>query len=567
MFTLRDYQEGCLTACAAAARKGIKRMLIALPTGTGKTVIFSRVPDMIKDRRRMLVVAHRKELLDQSAEKIQLANPEIQVAVEQAEREADPDSQVIVASIQTLAVSPSRLERLRPDDFAVLVIDEAHHAPATSYLKLLHRLGLGPDPFAPGQTVGDRRKAFKTFKPADTAPFLLGFTATPNRTDGVGLEAIFDEIAYTRTIEEMIKAGWLCKIVGKRVSTVASLEGVKISDGDFQEGALAKAVNLANRNELAVKSYLSLAAGRRCLVFCVDVQHTLDMTEAFKNVGVSVDMVVGSTPKEQRDAIIANYKRGIIPVLANCMVLTEGFDAPETSCIIMARPTKSQLLYTQMMGRGTRIAPGKENLLVIDLVDAGAQGVADLNDLFGLPPGLDTDDDVITSQEKVAEAAAEAAAHARTLEEIKDLAKDFNPLGKWRLPTWFTGGLRWSKTTRGYALFLKGGAVIAVKQNLLGQCGVTVQPKTLPGYVLGMYETEAEAITAAEILVVNEFTDQVGLLAADAPWHDDLASEKQKARLTGWNVPIPPGLTKIQASELMDKKLRQFKAWGNRPRY
>lgn len=560
MLELRDYQRDCLDALSQCARRGVKRMLVALPTGTGKTVIFSQIPRLIKNGRRMLVVAHREELLDQAAEKLKWANPDLIVGIEQAERHAGAMAQVVVASIQTLAVSPQRLETLDPTSFSLLVIDEAHHAPANTCLKLMHRFGLGPDPFTPGMTKAEIQADFKAFIPRAEAPNLIGFTATPNRTDGIGLKSIFDEIAYSRTIEDMMRAGWLCKIVGKQIQTGVSLAGVKTSYGDFQEDALADTVNLAERNELAVKSYLGLAAGRSCLVFCVDVEHTTDMCSAFQKAGVAADLVVGSTPPDERSAMITRYKEKKIPVLCNCMVLTEGFDAPETSCIIMARPTKSQLLYTQMMGRGTRIATGKEDLLVIDLVDAGANGVADLNSLFGLPPELKTNDGVLAAQDQIAVAAEESAARARTIEEVKKLARDFNPLGHWRLPTWFTGGLHWSKTSWGYALYMKGGSRIEVCPDLLEQTEVKVIPVTnIPGYILGHYDTESEAIAAAESLVAREFPSQVAILAQNAPWHNEPASAPQLARLRQWRIPHAPGITKKEASVLMDQAIARFR--------
>ena len=186
---LRDYQQECLSSLGAAARRGVKRMLVALPTGTGKTVVFSQIPSMIKGGRRMLVVAHREELLDQAAAEISRANPALTVDMEQAKLHASPWANVVVASIQTLAVSPQRLEGLVPESIAVLVVDEAHHAPATSYVKLFARLGLAPDIDALSEsTKTARSRLLQEFKPGPAAPTLIGFTATPHRTDTIGLE-------------------------------------------------------------------------------------------------------------------------------------------------------------------------------------------------------------------------------------------------------------------------------------------------------------------------------------------------------------------------------------------
>ena len=559
---LRDYQQECLDALGQAARRGVKRMLVALPTGTGKTVVFSQLPQLIKNGRRMLVVAHREELLDQAAEKIAWANPTLMIGVEQAERHATPMDQVVVASIQTLAVSPKRLEALSPESFAILVIDEAHHATALSYLGLLHRLGLGPAVWSRAKSKTARQEAFASFRPEATAPALIGFTATPSRTDSIGLEAVFDEIAYSRTIEEMMRAGWLCPIIGKRVQSQASLAKVKISHGDFQEAQLSQEVNTPERNELAVKSYLTLAAGRQALCFCVDVKHTQDLCHAFQEAGVSADYVVGATAKDLRQDVIARYRQGSVSVLCNCMVLTEGFDAPETSCIIMARPTKSSLLYTQMLGRGTRIAQGKENLLVIDLVDAGAIGVSSVNTLFGLPPKLETDNDVISSLGDLGQIDQleliphEVLANARSLAEVQDLARDFNPLMAARIPEWLSCTLAWVRTSYGYALSVDRGH-IGIVEDLLGHATIRVKTRSMASNTGVTWPNAQEAVNVAEKFVQKHFSDQMYFLDRKAPWRvsKDPVTEPQLNLLNKLRVRYPAGLTKGQAGDLISKAL------------
>lgn len=568
MLDLRDYQVDCLDALTDCTTRGVKRMLVAMPTGSGKTVIFSQLPGRIKDGRRMLVIAHREELLDQAAEKILWANSELAVEIEQAERHASLIAQVVVASIQTLSVSPKRLAALDPRDFAIIIIDEAHHVPATTYLRLLHRFHLGPDPEQPGETKRQRQKAFKSFVPKTSAPTLIGFTATPNRTDNIGLGAVFDEIAYSRSMEEMMRAGWLCKIIGKRIQTLIDISGVKMSHGDFQEGQLSRIVGVKERNELAVKSYLGLAAGRSCLVFCVNVEHTENMARAFQEMGIAARYVVGSTPKEERDSIINDYRAGRVPVLVNCMVLTEGFDAPGTSCIIMARPTKSQLLYEQMMGRGTRIAPGKDNLLVIDLVDAGAKGVADVNTLFGLPPALDwTGADVLEAKDELDRLdmldmiPEEVLTNALTIEAVRQLARDFNPLGRTKMPLDLKHTLSWVKTNYGYGLSIVGGGQVKISLNLLGHATVHIKESSDPWFnqliSVGVYPTVQMAIDNAERYVREKFPNVMHIMDRTAPWHvsKDLATEKQVALLNKLQIRVPGGLTKGQASDLISQAL------------
>ena len=567
MLELRDYQKECLTALGAGSRRGLKRMLVAMATGSGKTVIFSQLPSLIKNGRRMLVVAHREELLDQAAEKISWANPDLIVDVEQAQRHASPMARVVVASIQTLAVSPKRLEALNPESFAVVVVDEAHHSTANSYLNLMTRLGLGP-------AIDDlnhlsdkeKKKGFAAFIPDAKAPALIGFTATPNRTDGIGLGAIFDEIVYSKTIEEMMRAGWLCKIIGKRVQTTADISGVKTSHGDYQEASLSAAVNLEVRNDLIVKSYLALAAGRPALVFCVDVNHAESVAAAFQDASIAAKCIVGETPKDERRDMLADYRAGRIPVLCNCMVLTEGFDAPETSCIILARPTKSSLLYTQMIGRGTRIAPGKDHLLVIDLVDAGAAGLGSLNTLFGLPPALEFSEDVLAAKDELGEfdlIPEEDLAQARTIEEVKKLARDFDPLRRAKPPDSLQRELAWVRTSYGYALTFKGGR-IEVVENMLEQATVLVKTQDAKTYVQqsyarGRYPSAQAAVTAAERFIQENYPDQVFLLQRKAKWRTskETASEKQLAFLVKLKVQHPVYLTKSQAGELISNALAE----------
>ncbi|MGI0011854.1 MAG: DEAD/DEAH box helicase, partial [Nitrososphaera sp.] len=489
------------------------------------------------------------------------------------QRHASAKSQVVVASIQTLAVSPKRLDGLNPETFGAVVIDEAHHAPARTYLTMLARLGLAPDiaslpeiDLTNKKQAKQKRSVFESFKPPKEAPYLIGFTATPHRSDGIGLECVFDEIAYQKTIEEMMKSGWLSKIIGKRIQTESDLSGVKISHGDYQEKELSATVNTADRNGLIVKAYEALAMGRRALCFCVDVQHTIDMTNAFCKAGLKAMHVIGETPTEIRSNIIKTYKVGELDVLCNCMVLTEGFDAPETSCIIMARPTKSSLLYTQMLGRGTRIAPNKENLLVIDMADAGAAGVASLNTLFGLPPKLDTkDQDVLSIQDEIqAEIEGlpeEELANIHTIEEVRQLAQDFNPLMQTRLPGWIDANLAWVKTSYGYALGLKKGHV-GIVVNLLGQGTVKIQLPRHKAEILGHYPNEQDAISFAEQWVSQEYQEDMYLLDRNAKWRtsDSPPSDKQVALCERLRIKLPPNPTKGQAQAIL---ARHFAERGN----
>ena len=561
---LRDYQQECLESILAGADGGGKRLLVGLPTGTGKTVIFSQLPRVLPGK--MLVIAHREELLDQAAEKIGWANPELRVDIEQAGRRASSMSQVVVASIQTLAMSPARLGALNPETFRTIVVDECHHVVAHSYLRVLATLGLAPD--VSGLTRGDLnrravsdqiRRLFQDFRPSPDAPLLLGFTATPNRTDGRGLEFVLDEIVYSRTILEMMRAGWLSEIRGVRLDTGVNISSVKVSRGDYQERDLSEAVNVKARNDTAVKGYQALADGTQALVFCVDVAHAQDMALAFQAEGIGAGYVVGSTPADERHRVIEAYRRGDLQVLCNCMVLTEGFDAPETACVIMARPTKSSLLYTQMLGRGTRLAEHKKDLIVLDLVDIAGAGVNTVNTLFGLPPKLDlSSSGVLGSEDELSgvlqQVPLEQLTEATTIEDVRRLARQFNPLLAAQLPDYLRTAMAWVKVGSGYALSLSKGS-IGVVVDLLGEATVKHH---LPGErvrELGSFVNEQEALSWAEGIVRRDFPTDLGLVSLDATWRKrkDPPTEKQLFWCRKMGISVPDGVTKAEVQIILSR--------------
>ncbi len=581
MVQLRDYQILCLQSIMASAKRGMRRQLVVLPTGTGKTVIFSQLPKMIKNRaagKRMLAVAHREELLDQGAGQLETWNPDLRIDVEQAKRKASPHADVIVASIQTLSASPKRLELLGPESIGLLVIDEAHHATARTYVKLMSRFGLAPDieglefPSLESKSIKrETANAFRGFKPQPGSPYLIGFTATPHRGDAIGLEYVIDEITFSRTIEEMMRAEWLCKIRGKRIQSWSIigeiLKGIKQSHGDFAVGQLEDAVNIKVRNQLAVDSYLQYAPGRRTLVFCVGVSHAEAMCAAFKEANVNAEYVIGATPKDLRQDTIAKYRAGEIDVLVNCMVLTEGFDAPETNCIIMARPTQSSSLYTQMVGRGTRIAPGKDDLLVLDIVDAGRVGVSSLNSLFGLPPEVEVDEetDMLEAIDEMEEIFSECPdvdiddlLNAKSMKEAMMMARDVNPLREADMPDHLEAAYTWVKTQYGYALSVEG-AIVGVVINALGQGTVKVKERGQASLFLSFEQTEQSAIDFAEEYVREAYPGAMMLITKGAAWRQAAegqpATEKQAALIERMKIKTPENPTKAMATVLISRAM------------
>lgn len=415
MLEPREYQADALDRTAAAEARGIRRQLGVAATGLGKTVMFA----LLAQRRggRALVLAHRDELVQQAAAKIREIWPEADVGIVKA-GENDVRAQVVVASVQTLS-RPKRLGELlapftdeltllgKADPFGLVVVDEAHHAAADSYRTILSALRAGVVACPEIGTDHDHERIATPEEvdagcelgiayddcPGVDGPLLLGVTATPDRGDGKGLDDLFDEVVWSYDILWGIRSGYLSDLRGKRV-TVADLDlsGVKITRGDYEAGAAGRALEDAGAPEVIVRSWLEHAAGRRTLVFTPTVELARLVAAEFVGAGVAAGMVSGETPMDERRQILRDYSAGRIQVLANCAVLTEGYDEPRTDCIVMARPTKSRALYTQCVGRGTRKHPEKVDCLVLDVVGVTAQhSLVTVPSLFGIEhAGMET---------------------------------------------------------------------------------------------------------------------------------------------------------------------------------
>src|ERR1700739_3590032 len=200
---LRAYQSEALKAVLDAYKAGKRRVIVSLPTGTGKTVVFAHFPNALNMKKRLLVLAHREELLLQARDKFRLIDPELKAEIEQANAPAGADAKVVIASVPTLARNAARLSRLQPEEFSIIVVDEAHHAVAPSYRRIFDHFG-----------VFER----------SISRYLLGFTATPRRGDNQGLGEVFEEVCYARDMREMIAGHYLCPISGWRVDTELSLD-------------------------------------------------------------------------------------------------------------------------------------------------------------------------------------------------------------------------------------------------------------------------------------------------------------------------------------------------------
>lgn len=341
LLALRDYQEAAIDAVTGAWARGVLRPAVVLATGGGKTVIFSHLT--ARQPERTLILAHRQELVYQAAKKLADVAPHMHIGVEMAESSA-LGAHAVVASVQTLA-SERRRAMWPRDAFGQVIVDEAHHAVAATYREVLDHFGC----FERTRTVG--------------------FTATLARGDGAGLGEVWQEVAYERGIEAMIEDGWLVRPSGK----VVPLEGLNLSKvtqsrGDYAAGSLGNQLMQAGFAEHVAAAYAEHGGSRQGIVFTPTVATAQAAADALNAAGVKAAAVWGEMDSDHRRRLIAGFRAGETQVLVNCMILTEGFDAPQASCLVVARPTKSAPLYQQMLGRVLRPAPGKTDALVLDIV-------------------------------------------------------------------------------------------------------------------------------------------------------------------------------------------------------
>lgn len=597
---LRQYQTDSLNAIVEAFRGGHNRLLVKKPTGTGKTVTFAAMlqwpglkewlAGLPRKGAQMLVIAHREELLFQAAEKIRAANPGIVVDIEQGELHASRYSDVIIASIQTLQARQfTRLKRLLLHHrFRIVIVDEAHHAAAPSYRTALVHLGFLPPADLSESTdieaanFDDVREMEKALTHWDAqAPkdqLLVGVTATPNRTDAIGLGCVFQTIAYSYDLKKAISDQWLVPIRPWVIETKATLDDVKITAGEFNQKDLAEAVNNAARNKLAVAAWREHADGLSTLAFTVDVAHAHALAEEFRSAGIPAEALSGETPKDDRRNMLRRFTDGTLEVIANCMVLTEGTDLPRTGCILHAKPTKSATLYEQMTGRGLRIHPGKTECVVIDLVDiARRHSLQTAPVLYGLPPGIKAEGKKLEQLEQEIEdflkkhpgfdLEAQLKGHQWTLAQLNAASSTFNI---WEVPSLGAFGagraLNWIRIAeeifRLQYPWGEGTETLQVSKDLIGKWEIscTLRPAGPAGWTQTRQRTIAASIDTAdaaagiaEAFVLQERRSVAKLKDKDAPWRSRPASPKQLSLLARLKVPHnPKTLNMGQASDLID---------------
>ncbi|GMM34698.1 double-stranded DNA-dependent ATPase [Saccharomycopsis crataegensis] len=373
---LRDYQKDCIVKCLRAFDQGKRRIAVSLATGGGKTVVFSSLikhmaPLTESQGDKTLILVHRKELCEQAAATCARIMPEKVVEIDIGGNKASGMADITVASIQSLNRG-DRLSKYDPKDYKLIIIDEAHHAAAKSYINILQNFN-----------------AHNT----ETKVAVVGFSATLDRHDGKSLADSMDYVVFHKGLDEMVTDGWLCdaKVTVVRDDDL-DLSSVIVREEDFTITGLSKAVNTEKSNDLILQTYLKYREEdhfESTLIFGVDVDHVQALRDLFAANDIKAECVTGKTAASTRSKVVTDFKSKKINVLVNCGIFTEGTDIPNIDSIILARPTKSKNLLSQMIGRGLRKHDAKELCHIISFIPVSIE-VATVPTLLGISYQLPT---------------------------------------------------------------------------------------------------------------------------------------------------------------------------------
>lgn len=564
---LRDYQEKAKAAVLAARDRGLHRVMVVMPTGTGKTTLFASLVEEF-DRsyhEHSLVVAHRTELLQQAAARIQLVAPHLKVGIEGGKFSAEEGSQAIVAGVQTIGRPDSkRIEWFHP---GLLIMDEGHHAPADTWQNVLRRFGS-----------------------YEGTCFTLAVTATDHRMDNKPLHgheaAIFEDVVFRYPLRQAVADGWLVDLRGYRVATGTDLSKVKKVRGDFHQADLARTVNTEERNYEAFRHWSDIAKDRQTIVFCVDIQHAKDFTALLKSHHIEAEHVDGTMKTDIREGVMRRFSKGITQVLVNVDVATEGFDVPAVSCVLMLRPTQSWALYAQMAGRGVRTLPGvvdkhgnpvlrkraiaeseKPDCIVIDIVDIGekagpfdkddkerekeqAAGMATVAGLVGLPADFDLQgQSVFAAATMVDDLApgkrAQLFRRSMSFEEIDTVLTEVDLLRELSIPEEIIGhsAMAWLKVGEGeYALpcgshGFEKDRLAKISSDLLGRYTLTLTSTLMEYPPIPLGEDLSKVFDEADRFVRMTWSDCVQIVRADARWREQPPTDRQLDTLRRMAVP------------------------------
>jgi superfamily II DNA or RNA helicase len=513
-FAMRPYQREALTAIREAYQtRDVRRPLVVLPTGAGKTVVFSHLARLRAGAGRTLIIAHREELLAQAASKIFHIAPDLTPGVIKAQRDDHQGADVILASVQTLA-RPNRVAPL-VGTVQTVIVDEAHHAAAKTYRDVLTALG--------------------SF--ADDGPLTVGVTATAGRGDGVGLGSVWQEIVYQRGIIHMIAEGYLVDVRGLEITTDLDYRNVKTSHGDFTDASLGLEMDRSGVIEAAAVAYHKYASDRPGLAFTPTIDTAHELAKELNKRGIRSEAVSGQTQPQERQAILRRLASGETRVVCNCNVLTEGFDEPALSCALIVRPTKSRPLFIQMAGRILRPHPSKGDALLLNLFAPPDAGLATIADLAGLDPD---------SVPKVKEGESLAEAMARDEEERSRVlhGRQVGSTVTARQVSLFARSqLRWVPTAAGFVLPCGEKNVLLVP---VGELWNVVEDARKSTRVI----SEGLALNWAQGVGEEYARAHGGAIArSDASWRTQPVTDAQRSALLKQGLPAPK--TKGEASDAL----------------
>lgn len=547
-------QVDCLTRTESRFRAGMNRPLIVAATGWGKTATFANIPSWFNFSGRGMVLTHREKLAHQTAASIQEWNPSIMVGTEMGQSRAGGLCNVVVGSVPTLGkASGYRLSRFPADEFDWVASDEAHHSMAPEWRRCLQHFG-----------VADRD--------GDKRILSLGFTATPNRADGLGLAANYDEIAFEYPITKGIEDGILVDLIGVRINTKTSLEGVGFRAGKFNDAELTKEINTDERNTIIVRAWAQHCAGLRTMVFTQNIQHALDLAAAFQAHGVGARAVWGDDPDQE--ATIAAHKAGDFPVMLNCALTIEGYDDPEIRWVILATPDGSAVRYAQKIGRVTRIEKAVRRMFgnlhaaraaghsiikewggVMDICDnCDKHSLQTLPSLLGMPKDLDLKGKSVMKAKKDFERVAREfpTANLTNIHDLTDLDLIASKLELFKVsyPPEVSRltDLAWTKQGEEYTIPV-GRNRITIASDLLGEWWVRGEMNNSKVEIA--CQNLAGAFNAADREIL-EGGGVKSLLSREAKWRDVGPSDKQVALCRKLNLPIPDGATRGMVSAALD---------------
>lgn len=541
MIELRDYQEECVKRVLTSyATNPSATELIVLPTGGGKTIVFSSIIDLLNKQYGLaaIVVAHRDELLDQAADKYRMVKPSAVIG-KVGSGQHQYGGELTVAGIATIS-RPEHIKRLKAlygsGKGLILTIDEAHHVAADGYQTVLEAF---PD-------------AFKLF-----------VTATPDRLDNKPILPGKQPL-YTASIIDMIQQGYLCNLKCIAVKTQANLDMLHTRMGDFTLDELEDAVDTPARNNLIVSKYQEHTNGKRAVAFCVTVAHAANLAQAFCDAGIKAETITGDTPIEIRKQIYQRFRAGQTLVLTNVMVLSEGWDEPLCSVGIGARPTQSRALYVQQLGRILRLAPGKEYATWLDITDNVMNHRLEPQSLAKvLGKRMKPDETLTEAIEREATENAEREAQVRKLKVARDKDLEIDLLQK----------LIWQERTDGKFVLEIGREKhrIALIPSEQGDGLYSVYARLFPGYEAQEWLSNqpldwAQQLAEKKARMLLADPKAVRLVDQNAGWRNQLASPAQLEKLEKYKrrfklVYDPLTVTKGQAADLLDPVFESFKKW------